>query len=108
MSQPYQPYQPIPYGQPYPPAPPEHPQGPTVLVLGILGLVLPVVAPAAWYIGSRSTREIRASGVTYANEQSITIGRILGMVITLLMALAAVFFVVSMLILFGMAAAFGA
>jgi hypothetical protein len=74
-----------PYGQPYPAVPQPHPQGTIVLVLGILGLVFGLCAPFAWYFGSKAQQEIAASGVRYSNEDQIKIGRILGMIITILM-----------------------
>lgn len=75
---------PAPYGQPYGMVPREHPQGTVVLILGILGFFTAVTAPFAWVLGSRAMKEIRASGISYANEQQINIGRILGMVFTIL------------------------
>lgn len=88
MSEPYGSYPQVPqaYGQPYPMIPQEeHPQGTTVLVLGILGFfVAGVCAPFAWYLGSKALREGQARGIVYANQQSIVVGRILGMVMTIL------------------------
>jgi hypothetical protein len=79
-------YGPPPYGQQgYSQAAPDHPQGTVVLVLGIVGIFVGICAPFAWYLGSKALKEIRASGQTYANEQQIVIGRILGIVITILM-----------------------
>lgn len=109
MSNPYEQYPtgntPNPYGgQPYPMAPQEHPQGTTVLILGILGFVVGVTAPFAWYIGSRSMKEIRASGQTYANESQLNIGRILGMIVTILYLVGLVFFVVFFVIIVGLGA----
>ncbi len=91
MSNPYEQYpagnQPSPYNQPYGVAPQEHPQGTVVLILGILGFVVGVTAPFAWYMGSKALKEVRASGVHYSNEQFLSIGRILGIIITLLYGL---------------------
>jgi hypothetical protein len=79
-------YGPPQYGQQgYSQAAPDHPQGTAVLVLGIVGIFVGICAPFAWYLGSKALKEIRASGRTYANEQQIVIGRILGIVITILM-----------------------
>lgn len=95
--------QPQPYGQtlPYGQPPPEHPQGTTILVLGIVGLFFTICAPIAWYMGSKAQKEIKASGLRYSNEQNITIGKIVGMVVTILAIiglvigiLALVFFVI--------------
>jgi small-conductance mechanosensitive channel len=85
MSQPYQPGNAPAYGQPYPAVPQEHPQGTTVLVLGIVGLFVGICAPFAWVMGNRALKEIRGSSGRYANEQQIVIGRILGMIVTILM-----------------------
>lgn len=71
------------YAQPYGTLP-EHPQGTTILVLGIVGFFVTICAPIAWYMGSKAQKEMRASGVHYANEQNIAIGKILGMVLTIL------------------------
>lgn len=109
MSNPYEQYPagntPSPYGQqPYGMAPQEHPQGTTVLILGILGFFVGVTAPFAWYIGSKALKEVRASGQHFSNEQSLNIGRILGIVVTLLYAVMIVLFIVFFVIIAGMAA----
>lgn len=90
--------QPLPYGQPYPQAP-EHPQGTVVLILGIVGIFLPVTAPFAWYLGSKGLREIRESGQAYSNESALNAGRVLGMVFTILTILAIVFVVIFVIVL---------
>jgi hypothetical protein len=82
------------YGPPYPLVPQDHPQGTTVLVLGIVGLFVAICAPFAWYIGSKALKEIRASGTRYANEQQIVIGRILGMIVTILLMVSVLFGIV--------------
>ena len=92
--------QPVPYGQQYGGGAPEHPQGTIVLILGILGFFTAVTAPFAWYLGSRATREIKASGIAYANETQIRIGRILGIVVTLLTVLSVVLAGVALVVLF--------
>jgi hypothetical protein len=109
MSNPYDPnavppdqspegYSPAPYGQGYPPAAPDHPQGTTVLVLGIIGIFFTICAPIAWYLGSKALKEIRASGISYANEQNIVIGRILGIVFTILAIVALVITIIFVII----------
>ena len=90
-------YSPAPYGQGYPPAP-DHPQGTTVLVLGIIGIVFTICAPIAWYLGSKALKEIRASGVHYANEQNIVVGRILGIIFTILAIVALVLTIIFVII----------
>lgn len=109
MSNPYQQYPaddvPSPYGgQPYGMAPQEHPQGTTVLILGILGFFVAVTAPFAWYLGSKAMKEVRASGTTYSNEQQLNIGRILGMVFTILYAVALVLGIIGVVLLAATAA----
>ena len=101
MSNPYEQYPagnvPSPYGQqPYGMAPQEHPQGTTVLVLGILGFVVGVTAPFAWYMGSKALKEVWASGQHFSNEQNLNIGRILGIIVTLLYAVSIIVLVSAM------------
>ncbi len=96
--QPNQPGQPMPYGQNYPTAQQEHPQGTTVLVLGIVGIFIGLAAPFAWYIGNKAMKEIRASGQSYSNEQQINIGRILGMVFTIIYIITIVFSIIFVII----------
>jgi uncharacterized BrkB/YihY/UPF0761 family membrane protein len=94
MSEPYghDPRSAAPYGQPYQMVPREHPQGTTVLVLGILGFfVAGICAPFAWYLGSKALKEIRASGLHYTNEQNIVVGRILGIIMTIVLLAGLVF-----------------
>ena len=112
MSDPYQPQQnpqgqPMPYGQSYPPVAMEHPQGSTVLVLGIVGIFVPIVSFVAWYLGNKVMKEIRASGQAYSNEQNINIGRILGMVFSILYIIGIVFLIIAGIILAVLASASG-
>jgi len=73
--------------QPYGVAP-DHPQGTLILIFGIAGFFFGVFGPVAWFMGSRALKEIRASGAHPANEQLIVIGRILGIIVSVLMILA--------------------
>jgi hypothetical protein len=83
--QPYQPYQPAaPYPRPYFQPQPEHPEGTTILVLGVLGFVVLPCGIIAWYMGSKALKAIRASGITYSNESNINVGKILGMVTSII------------------------
>jgi hypothetical protein len=108
-------YQPGPYGQPhgYPGQfAPEHPQGTTVLILGILGLFVPVVAFIAWHQGSKAEKEIQASGIYYANAGSIKVGKILGIVGGILTMVGAGLLIIQLIIMsitmiITMGAAFG-
>jgi hypothetical protein len=84
----------VPPGQPgYPPypaygyAPPRHPEANKVLALGLVAIVggmscyLPIlVAPFAWVIGNRVTREIDASAGRYGGHSEAQTGKILGIV----------------------------
>lgn len=79
---PVQPYQPG-----YGPVGGDHPQAVPILVLGIAGFFVGVTAPVAWVLGNRALREIRESGVRARNEQLIVVGRILGIVATVLAVL---------------------
>ena|SRR5690242_8438999 len=93
-----QPYQPQPYGQPYPALPQPHPQGTVVLVLGIVGFFVTLCAPFAWYFGSKALKEINASGVRYSNEDQIRVGRVLGMIVSILAIVGLVFGLVFVII----------
>jgi len=80
----------VPYGAPqapaYGPILPDHPQATTVLILGIVGIVAcGVAAPFAWVMGNRVVREIDASGGTLGGRSNANVGRILGIVATVLM-----------------------
>lgn len=88
------------YGQPYG-MPMEHPQGTLILVLGILGFVTGLAAPVAWYLGSKTRKEIAASGMVYANEGNIKAGHILGMVMSIIYGALIVLYIVMMIVLFG-------
>jgi uncharacterized membrane protein YjgN (DUF898 family) len=87
-------YGPPPYGD-YRPAAPKHPQAVTVLVLGILSLVLcGLIGPFAWSMGSRVVREIEGSGGRWSGDTEATIGRILGIVATVLLVIPVLFLLV--------------
>ena len=85
-------YTPQVYGQGYgvtasPYGSADHPQATTILVLGIAGFFVSVLGPVAWFMGNRALKEIRASGAHPGNEQLIVVGRILGIIVTVLLAL---------------------
>lgn len=72
----------------YRPEPPKHPQAVTVLVLGILGIVVcGVCGPFAWSMGARAEREMQAQPGRWSGSTEITVGKILGIVSTALLAL---------------------
>lgn len=75
----------------------EHPKGQNILILGILGLVCcGPLAIVAWVMGNKAQAEIDAG--QYAPTSGVKIGRILGIVGTVWLALVIVgyllFFVV--------------
>ena len=84
---------------------PDHPRAVTSLVLGILGIVLcGVLAPFAWVIGSKTLNEIDASNGMVGGRGAAQAGYILGIVGTVLLviyAIAAVFYVIFMISLVG-------
>ena len=68
----------------------EHPRGVLVLVLGILGLLGPVVAsPVAWYLGAQAQREIDAAPSEFTNRSMVVAGKVLGIIGTVLLGLVA-------------------
>jgi len=76
----------------YPPQPPKHPQAVTVLVLGILGIVVcGLCGPFAWSMGNRVEREINAAQGRWGGATETTVGKVLGIVSTALLALSVVF-----------------
>jgi hypothetical protein len=80
----------VPYGAPqnpgaYGPVLPDHPQATTVLILGIVSAVAcGFVAPVAWVMGNRVVREIDASNGTLGGRSTANVGRIIGIVWTVL------------------------
>jgi uncharacterized membrane protein YjgN (DUF898 family) len=96
---------PGPPGYPAYPPQPKHPQAVTVLVLGLLGIVVcGLCGPFAWSMGNRVEREITASQGRWGGGTEATIGKILGIVATVLLIVGFGFFI--FLFVFG-AALFG-
>ncbi len=81
------------YGAPPPPmdgpgGPVDHPKGMTILVLGILSLVCcSPLGIAAFVMGNNALKEIDAQPGRYANRQIVQIGRILGIIGMVFLAL---------------------
>lgn len=110
---PQQPYSPQPYppqaypqyGQPFSYVPPNLPRATTALVLGLVGLVgglmclLPVlVSPFAWVTGVKARREIRQSNGQFGGDGMATAGMVLGIIGTVLLALAVIALVIIVLV----------
>ncbi len=81
--------------------PPNHPQSNTVLILGILGLVVcQILGPFAWTMGNRVLAEIDASGGQVGGRETANVGRILGIVSTVLLGLGVL--MVALFLVFGL------
>jgi hypothetical protein len=66
----------------------------TVLVLGILAIVVcGLIGPFAWGMGNRVVGEIETSGGQWGGGTEATIGRVLGIVATVLLVVGVLFFV---------------
>lgn len=75
--------------------PPNHPKSTTVLVLGILSLVAcSILGPFAWIMGNRTVAEIDASNGQLGGRDTANIGRILGIVASVLLVLLVLFLIV--------------
>lgn len=75
-----------------------------ILVFGILGFFCGPFGIAAWIMGSADLKEIAAGAMDPAGKDMTNIGRILGIVTTILMALG-LLFGIAMTVLSGFAAA---
>ncbi len=88
------------YGAPPPPVPMggaggpvDHPKGMTILILGILSLVCcSPLGIAAFVMGNNALKEIDAQPGRYANRQIVQIGRILGIIGMVFLALTIIWF----------------
>jgi hypothetical protein len=91
------------YGSTPPPPPPppatgggpvDHPKGMTILILGILSLVCcSPLGIAAWLMGNGALKEIDANPQAYSNRQIVQIGRILGIIGTVILILSVIWIV---------------
>ena len=105
------------YGSTPPPPPPppmggpgavDHPKGMTILVLGILSLVCcSPLGIAAWLMGNSALKEIDAQPGRYGNRQIVQIGRILGIIGTVLLIVGIVFAIIWVFIVVGLASSNG-
>ena len=91
------------YPPQFPPGRPQqdHPQATTILILGICGLVLcPILGPFAWSMGNKALREVDASQGQLGGREMVNVGRILGIVATVILILG---FLVGILLVAGLA-----
>lgn len=80
---------------------PDHPQATTVLVLGIASLFVGILGPVAWYLGGKAKQEIEAAAGGLGGLQQVTIGWILGIVMTVLLVAGLLFFLVVVVLVLG-------
>jgi len=84
------------------PTTPNHPQATTILVLGILSIVCcSFLGPVAWVMGSKAIKQIDASGGQYGGRDQVKVGKILGIIGTVLLVLGVL--VVLGTVIFGLA-----
>ncbi len=86
-------------------------RGTTILVLGIVGVVCcGLCAPIAWYLGSDELKRIAAGTAPASGESTAKVGKILGIIGTILLILSLVwiFFAGGMAVLQGMSGMAGA
>ena len=82
-------------------------RGTLILVLGILSLVaVQILGPVAWLLGNADLKEMRAGRMDPSGESQTNIGRILGMIATLLMVVSLVGVCIVFALFFGGAAFF--
>ena len=88
-----------PYGQPRYGQQVDHPQGTTILVLGILGLVFcQILGVVAWVMGNNALREIDANPAAYSNRSNVAVGRMLGIISTVLILLFVIGFILLLVV----------
>jgi hypothetical protein len=80
-------------------------RGTLILVLGILAIVaVQILGPVAWLLGNADLKEMRAGRMDPSGESQTNIGRILGMIATLLMVVSLVVVCIVFALFFGGAA----
>jgi Domain of unknown function (DUF4190) len=94
------PYGPPPGGGPFGQGPRENaPNAVLSLVLGIVGiLVCQIAAPFAWVLGKRGEQAVAADPQRYTGKDMATAGKILGIIGTVLLALAVLALVIVIIV----------
>ena len=95
----YRPYEPLrdpapapmvpAYPQHYPMAAslPDHPNAVPTLVLAILGFIVGLTFPIAWYLGAKGTSDIKRQPGRWRPSPMMTVGMVIGIIGTVLMVL---------------------
>lgn len=90
------------YGYGYGPPQVEHPKGTTVLILGILGIVAcGLCGPFAWSMGNAAKADVDAAPGRYSNASNVQVGRILGIVSSVILIIQVVFGVLWLIFVLG-------
>jgi hypothetical protein len=76
------------YSYVYAPQQIEHPNAVPALVLGVLGFLIGVTFPIAWYLGAKGNAEVKRDPQRYRSSGMMTAGMVLGIIGTAFMALA--------------------
>lgn len=79
------------------PQPVDHPNAIPALVLGVLGFVVGVTFPIAWYLGAKGNADVKREPQRYRSNAAMTIGMVLGIIGTVFMALGVLLFVVAII-----------
>ncbi|MBE7325399.1 DUF4190 domain-containing protein [Nocardioides sp. Y6] len=83
----------------------DHPQATTILVLGILSLICcQILGPVAWIMGKKAVAEIDATPGRYSGRDKANIGKILGIIGTVLLVLSILFSIIYFVAIAGMIA----
>lgn len=92
----------------YRPPPPRHPDAVTVLALGVASVVvLPLVGPVAWVMGSRVRKDIAASPGRWSGDDLVSVGYVLGIIGSVLCLLFVVLLLVFVAVALGVITGFG-
>lgn len=92
------------YSYVYGPPQIEHPNAVPALVLGILGFVVGITFPIAWYLGAKGNAETKREPQRYRPSPMMTVGMVLGIVGTVFIALGVLAMVLFVIIVVGLAA----